>query len=288
MSNKATPRNLMLVYNAVVSEPWLIEPHMYERILTILESHMTGEAHLAAMVVEEKNEDEDMLCFEDKLAVIRMEGVMGKRLSMLEKMCGGVDVDEVAEAVNVAANAREVDAILLDISSPGGQVVGTPELGRLVAEVRDVKPVVAYTDTQAASAAYWVMSQATLAMASESSVIGNVGVYMPVLDQSERYRQAGVKVDLLKAGKFKGMGYPGTSLTDEQRDHLKAGVKAIHAQFKTAVWSSRSEIAEEDMEGQTFMGKVAKEKHLVDDLGSLREAKDSARLLGKQLKRRMA
>jgi ClpP class serine protease len=124
----------------------------------------------------------------------------------------------------------------------------------------------------ACSAAYWLASQAQSIMMDQSALVGSIGVYLPIADQSERYKQAGVKMDVIKGGKFKGMGIPGTTLTEEQRAQLQSRVDYIYGQFKAAVRTGRGmDIRDEDMQGQDFFGAQAMEAGLVDAIASLDE-----------------
>ena len=199
-----------------------------------------------------------------KVGVIPLRGVIGKSLAPLDRMTGGVDLNEFTSALEAYQDDPEVEYIVVDVSSPGGTVTGVEEAATLLASVS--KPTVAFTDTEMASAAYWVGSQADRVVVTPSSTIGSVGVYMAIPDFSKAYDAAGVKVDVIKSGTLKGAGIEGTSLTDAQRANLQEQVNAIHAEFRDAVRSKRRNVKDEDMEGQVFSGKVAAQKGLVTGL----------------------
>jgi ClpP class serine protease len=127
---------------------------------------------------------------------------------------------------------------------------------------------VAFTDTEAASAAYWIGSAADRFVATPSATVGSVGVYMAIPDYSKAFEMEGVRMDVIKSGTLKGAGIPGTSLTDAQRADLQAQVEEIHADFKASVLGKRSMVADEDMEGQVFSGRTAARKGLVTGLGT--------------------
>jgi len=207
----------------------------------------------------------------DGVGVIPVSGVIGKGLSPLEKMVGAVDVDDIADAIDVFEEDPNVNRIAFHISSPGGTVTGVEELAK---KVRDISlPTMAYTDTEMASAAYWIGSQADQVLASPSSTVGSVGVYLVVPDLTEAYKQMGVEMKVIKAGKFKAAGLEGTSLSDEQVANLQAGVDEIHGDFRSAVKAVRSHVQDADMEGQVFSGRQAAARGLVTGLAdSFREA----------------
>jgi signal peptide peptidase SppA len=201
-----------------------------------------------------------------KVGVIPLRGVIGKGLSRLESLTGAADVDEFTSALEMMEDDPEVETILVDISSPGGTVTGVEEAAAALA--RSSKPTVAFTDTEAASAAYWIGSAADRFVATPSATVGSVGVYMAIPDYSKAFEMEGVRMDVIKSGTLKGAGIPGTSLTDAQRADLQAQVEEIHADFKASVLGKRSMVADEDMEGQVFSGRTAARKGLVTGLGT--------------------
>lgn len=200
----------------------------------------------------------------DGVGIVPLVGVIGKGLSPLEKMMGAVDVNDVSAAIDAFAANPEVEKVALQISSPGGTVTGVEELANKVRNLE--KPTLAYTDSEMASAAYWIGSAADRVVASPSSTVGSIGVYMAIPDYSEAAKMQGIKMVVIKSGKFKGAGIEGTSLDEDQMSNLQASVDTIHAEFKEAVNMKRKMVKAEAMEGQTFSGKQAAAQGLVTGL----------------------
>jgi signal peptide peptidase SppA len=201
---------------------------------------------------------------EDGTGVIPIAGVIGKSLSPLEKMTGAVDVSDIADTIDEYSMNPQVTRIAFQVSSPGGTVTGVEELANKVRNI--AKPTMSYTDTEMASAAYWVAAAADKVVASPSSTIGSVGVYMVVADYSEAAKAEGIKMIVIKAGQHKAIGVPGAEVTDAHQAHLQEGVDEIHADFKAAVLKTRKMVKAEDMEGQVFSGKQAAQRGLVTGL----------------------
>ena len=201
---------------------------------------------------------------EDGTGVIPIAGVIGKSLSPLEKMTGAVDVSDISDTIDEYAMNPQVTRIAFQVSSPGGTVTGVEELANKVRNI--AKPTMSYTDTEMASAAYWVAAAADKVVASPSSTVGAVGVYMVVADYSEAAKAEGIKMIVIKAGQHKAIGVPGAEVTDAHQAHLQEGVDEIHADFKGAVLKTRKMVKAEDMEGQVFSGKQAAQRGLVTGL----------------------
>ena len=200
----------------------------------------------------------------DGVGIVPIVGVIGKGLSPLEKMMGAVDVNDVSAAIDAFAANPEVEKIALQVSSPGGTVTGVEELANKIRNLE--KPTMAYTDSEMASAAYWISSAADKVTVSPSSTVGSVGVYIAIPDYSEAAKMQGIKMVVIKSGKFKGAGIEGTSLDEDQMGNLQASVDTIHAEFKEAVNMKRKMVKAEAMEGQTFSGKQAAAQGLVTGL----------------------
>ena len=198
------------------------------------------------------------------VGIIPVVGVIGKGLSPLEKMMGASDVNDLADAVDAFAANPEVEKVAFQISSPGGTVTGVEELANKIRGLG--KPTLAYTDSEMASAAYWLGSAADRVVSSPSATVGSIGVYIAIPDYSAAAEMAGIKMVVLKSGKFKGAGIEGTSLNEDQIQNLQASVEEIHSEFKAAVLMKRKMVKAEAMEGQTFSGKQAAAKGLVTGL----------------------
>lgn len=202
---------------------------------------------------------------DDFVAVIPVYGVIGKDLSPIERLMGGVDVNDVSRSIDkmLASGARK---IAFQINSPGGTVTGVEELASKIAGLN--VPTMAYSDGMMASAAYWIGSQADRVVVSPSSTIGSVGVYQIVDDYSKALEDAGIKRIVIKAGEHKAAGLEGTSLSKAQQDMLQSGVDEIWQGFKAAILSKRKFIKPEDMEGQTFSGRMAAQKGLATGMAN--------------------
>lgn len=254
------------IIELVYCRPWLITESGHAAIRALLDSKLAesfpreGEDFWSG-----KAEKLPGMEIENGLATIPVYGVIGQKLSAIEKSCGACDCKDVGRELGIAAGRPDVSSILLDIDSPGGTVNGTPELADQIAAID--KPVFAFTDTLMASAAYWLGASADQVFAARTAEVGSIGVYMPWKDLSAYYERAGVKVDVIRAGRYKGMGYPGTSLTQEQRELLQEQVNAIYGMFAGHVQSMRGgKVEKETMQGQMFMAQAARERGLIDGI----------------------
>ena len=220
------------------------------------------------------------LSVEDGVGVVAITGPMLRNPDLFDRIIlGACNTGELINAVAEAAARPDIEAIFLDIDSPGGSVNGTPELAQAVADASKTKYVYAFSAGQMCSAAYWVASQADAIYATPSARIGSIGVILPVVDSSAAFEQAGLKVEVFAAGKFKSAGTPGTSLTDDQREWLQSEVEETAGDFYAAVLARGRKIPDEAMEGQTFSARRAMRFNLAGMVASRAEALSRLRKL---------
>lgn len=182
----------------------------------------------------------------------------------------GSSYDGISSALEAAAGDPEVKHIVLAVDSPGGQITGLPETAATIAAVTKTKPVTALVDGTAASAAFWLASQANEVVLTPSGEVGSVGVRMMHVDMSALLEKAGYKVTELYSGDFKTEWSPFKPLSEEAKANMQSRLEATHADFINAVAAGRGARASEDAvasrfgEGRMYSAPNAKAHGLVD------------------------
>ncbi len=214
----------------------------------------------------------------DGIAHIPVAGLIGQKLNGFAKGNGAVDMADVMAEIDDAEADKSIKSILFDIDSPGGMALGTPEAAARVKAI--TKPKYAFTSGIMASAAYWFGSACDGIFATESSMTGSIGAVLAIEDTSERAKMMGVKVEVFRSGDLKGIGIPGTSLTDDQRAFLFDRIMTLHDMFESAVKTNRgARISDDTMRGQSFLAKDALARGLID--GIVRSKRDVIAILPK-------
>ncbi len=204
-----------------------------------------------------------ILTVEDGIGTVAIEGPILRKPDMLTRVLfGATDSEAIGAALREAAERPDIKAVFLDIDSPGGTVAGTPELAAAVAALNDRKPVYAFTSGLMCSAAYWIGSQARAVYATPSAQVGSIGVMQLVVDDSAALDAKGIKVEVFAVGKYKAIGAPGTSLTDDQRALIGSNLAETAREFHAAVLARGRSIPPEAMEGQSFTGRQAQRLNL--------------------------
>jgi protease-4 len=164
------------------------------------------------------------------IGVMAVSGVMGKGLSLLETMCGGVDMNDVHDGLQQLAGLKP-QAVQLYLNTPGGSAMGTQEAAAVLEEfAANVAPVHAYIDRLSASGGAWLGSGATTIHAAPTATVGSIGVYSVFFDQSQMLIREGVKPRVFTSGALKGAGADGT-LTPAQAAEKQRTVLEIAERF---------------------------------------------------------
>lgn len=182
-------------------------------------------------------------------------GEISHRDSFWSWLTGGSTVEGLIKTLREIGADDSVSTVLLDIDSPGGTVAGIPELANEVRRLSASKHVVALANSLAASAAYWIGSQADEFVATPEAMVGSVGVFAVHEDWSAAMDQAGVKMTYITAGKYKAEGNPAQPLSEEARQHLQTIVDASYDLFVADVAKGRA-VSAADVRGNYGEGRV--------------------------------
>jgi signal peptide peptidase SppA len=258
---------------AVRSAKWAIQESTLAAIVQVLGARLAGDTAAVAgppkSVISRRAETALSLAQKGpQIAVVTISGIIGKRLSSLEMMCGGCDVDAVEAEIAPLVADPQVSAIVLHIDSPGGVVTGVPELAAKIRAWAEQKDIYAFTDTMMASAAYWLAAGCTGIFATPTADVGSIGVYMALVDDSEYWTKEGFKLVLIKAGENKADGISGMPVSSEAVTRWQAEVNTIYGMFTSDVRATRPDVPDASMQGNTFMGDSAAAAGLVDEVVS--------------------
>jgi protease-4 len=181
------------------------------------------------------------------------------------RLTGDIYVESADYVMLQVQEAREdpnIQAIVVELDSPGGEVAATQELYLELQNLRRQMPVVGSMESIAASGAYYAAMATDPIYAKPSSTVGNVGVwgYIPLeLAENEV---------ILASGPFK--------LTASNRDEFLRAIEEIKLEFLETVFSQRGErmnISRVDLSnGLAYSGREARRLGLIDYLGSESDA----------------
>lgn len=271
------------VVSAVYETPWAITHPKLEAIADLLDRRQQG--HLDEEEIEvrlfgqqrrrDEDDEEPYRLTDDGVAIISLYGILGPRMNMVMRWSGGTSTQEFAAAVQQAVDDPDVKAIVLDIDSPGGQVLGTAEAAETVRLAGLKKDTVAVATGQMCSAAYYIGSAAKEVVASPSSEVGSIGVYSVHSDYSAAETVSGVRKTVIHAGTKKTHGNQYETLNQAGRESMAQEVDDYYQQFVEAVANYRG-VSVETVQSQFGQGSAmiasrARAVGLIDRIATLSE-----------------
>jgi signal peptide peptidase SppA len=211
----------------------------------------------------------------DGVAIVPVLDTLVNRGAWLDSRSGLTSYEGIGAQIRDAASDPDVRAILLDVSSPGGEAAGMSGVADLIRSVRQTKPVAAFVNDMAASAAYGLASAADEIVVSPTSILGSIGVVMIHADRSGELAAQGIRPTLIFAGSHKVDGNPFEPLSDAARADLQASVDAHYDTFVSLVAAGRGDRLTVDgareTEARTFIGADAVAHGLADRITAFDE-----------------
>ena len=182
--------------------------------------------------------------------------------------------DNIVSALRSAFEDEKTEGVILRINSPGGTPVQAGYIYDEILRLREKHPdtqLYAVISDMAASGGYYVASAADEIYASNSSIVGSIGVRMDGFGVVDAMEKLGIESRTLTAGKNKALLDPFTPADEDAMKHLQAMIDDIHQQFIGAVKKGRGDRLKEFDDlftGLIWTGREAVEFGLVDNIGS--------------------
>ena len=204
----------------------------------------------------------------------------GKKVALVEARGTILDPGPVVGQLKKYTDDRSVVGIVLRIESPGGSVAASQEIYKAVLRARKGgKKVVASMGNVATSGGYYIAAAADTIVADPGTVTGSIGVIAEFPNLEKLLEKFGLKVEVIKTGRYKDIGSPLRKMRQEERELMEGVLEDVYEQFLMAVSEGRG-IPEDSLrpyaDGRIFTGSQAKSLGLVDVLGGYQDAVDLA------------
>ena len=192
--------------------------------------------------------------------------------------------DVLEQTLRDAVEDKDVKAIVLRVSSPGGSDTASEQVRRAVEAAKAAgKPVVVSMGPYAASGGYWISSNASAIVAQPTTLTGSIGVFGGKIALGEALARVGVDLRQIGVGSDYASAFSvGSGLTEAQRAAFGRWMDQIYARFIARVAEGRRlpvERVEALARGRVWTGAQARELGLIDQVGGFYDAVDRARAL---------
>jgi len=211
-----------------------------------------------------------------KIAIVIAEGEIIRGVQP-HGMVGAVTLSEELRSV---AEDSKVEAVVLRINSPGGDVFASEKVRREVQALKESgKTVVVSMGDVAASGGYWIAMAADEVWASPSTITGSIGVIGMIPTFSGPLGKLGIHSDGVGTTPLAGKLRLDRPLDSDLRRIFQHATEQSYDEFIQLVTDARPlerHEVEAVAQGRVWSGTQAKDRQLVDQTGNFRQAIDAA------------
>jgi protease-4 len=229
----------------------------------------------------------------NKIAVVEVDGIISGQTA---DPAGNSMVDVIKAQFNRAKEDSRVKAVILKVDSPGGEVMASDQINRVIADFQDKsgKPVICSMGSLAASGGYYISVPCRWIQANQLTLTGSIGVIMEGLNYRGLMDKIGLAPMVYKSGKYKDM-LSGMRSTNEIPTGEQAMVQGLidetYATFTNVVYAGRTQAHQKNgnegkalagnwtsfVDGRVLSGKQALDLGFVDQLGDFDDAVKTAK-----------
>lgn len=188
--------------------------------------------------------------------------------------------DRIAEMLAEVRRDDAVKAVVLRVDSPGGSAWASEKIRREVRALREAdKPVVVSMGNMAASGGYWVSMDANQIWANATTITGSIGIFGLIPTLEEPLAKLGIHTDGVGTTALAGQMRIDRALSEPVKQIYQSMIEHGYRQFIEGAAAGRMKTVEEIealAQGRVWSGIDAQKSGLVDRLGGLQQAIDSA------------
>ena len=204
------------------------------------------------------------------VAVIEINGLISSETSS--------SADTIVPLLKKASSNENSKAIVIKVNSGGGSATQSKiifdEIKKLKKDIN--KDIISIIEDVGASGGYYIAMAADEVFASETSIVGSIGVRLDSYDVRSFFNKLGIKSRTIYSGDNKLILDPFHELTSNQYNHVKKLTEQIHLQFINDLKQSRKNRLAKDesiFSGLFYTGVEAKNLGLIDGISSIYDLK---------------
>ncbi|WP_432379304.1 signal peptide peptidase SppA [Duganella sp. P38] len=193
---------------------------------------------------------------------------------------GSIGGDSTSKLIRAAREDSSIKAVVLRVDSPGGSAFASELIRRELELTRAAgKPVVVSMGNLAASGGYWISMSADEVIADPNSITGSIGVFALLPTADKVVDKLGIHTAGQPTTWLADAGNPLRPLDPRFAQVIQGSINHIYSEFTTRAAKARKTTPakiDEVAQGRVWTGAQAKERGLVDRLGSYGDALKSA------------
>ena len=188
--------------------------------------------------------------------------------------------ENIIPLLNRAAKNTNAEAIIIKVNSGGGSATQSKIIFDEIRNIKKTsnKTIISIIEDVGASGGYYIAMAADKIIASETSIVGSIGVRLDSYDVRSLFNKLGIKSRTIYSGENKLILDPFHELTSDQFNHVKNLTQEIHEQFISDLIESRKDKINPENKliysGLFYTGLQAKNNGLIDEISSVYKLKN--------------
>ena len=184
--------------------------------------------------------------------------------------------DRFAKIIQDVRNDKDVKAVVLRVSSPGGSVLASEKIKAELDLLRESVPVIASYGEYAASGGYWISANTDYIFSNATTLTGSIGVFSMIPDIGGTLKnKLHVNVTPVNSNEHADMYGMIRPLDNKEVAYMQASVEKIYDKFTNIVAAGRDmtvENVDAIAQGRVWTGAEALGIGLVDQIGTIEDA----------------
>ena len=184
--------------------------------------------------------------------------------------------DRFAKIIQDVRNDKDVKAVVLRVSSPGGSVLASEKIKAELDLLRESVPVIASYGEYAASGGYWISANSDYIFSNATTLTGSIGVFSMIPDIGGTLKnKLHVNVTPVNSNEHADMYGMIRPLDNKEVAYMQASVEKIYDKFTNIVAAGRDmtvENVDAIAQGRVWTGAEALGIGLVDQIGTIEDA----------------
>ncbi len=218
---------------------------------------------------------------EHTVSVIFATGVIMPGESRFDNFQGKIAGSETIVAeLEAVGEDEDIDVVILRVDSPGGSALASDLIWKAVKAVQKDKPVIVSMSGMAASGGYYISCPADSIFADPGTLTGSIGVYAGKMNRTAMYDKIGINREFITRGDNALLFSDEGGFSKNQRELFQNQLDGFYERFLAKVAEGRALTRDEAhavAQGRVWTGSQGVDAGLVDELGGLHRALDSAK-----------
>lgn len=216
---------------------------------------------------------------DDHIAVLYAEGEIVAEQQPFSFNAEQVITENIADELAKLKDDDDVKAVVFRVNSPGGSAFVSDQIWHQVVELKKVKPIVVSMGDVAASGGYYISCAASRIIAEPNTLTGSIGIFGMFPNVSGLLDKVSLTTDVVKTNTYADLGDTYRPMRDDEKALIQSFVERGYDTFLTRCADGRGmtkEAINEIGQGRVWTGEQAKERGLVDELGGIDKAIETA------------